>query len=199
VGAKAASPEAAGSPQDMTTFSEWAGSAIADQRRDIDYISKVVSRIEKDLGPFKEIIDEIRIGSLSNTGGETPPRNSESQKPTDEDMDAIASSISKLNQKVNDVDTLRLELQFLKSRLKRLEDRFRRTSLSVDSYRWSALPRKRRVQSCALGQEDQANLPVTDPRKRDGNPKRFKPPTVQLLGNMNNLTSDNMGEECKHD
>jgi hypothetical protein len=198
VGAKVAFSPEAGSQQDMTTFPEWVGSALAEQRRHIDCISMVVSRIEKDLDSFKETIDEIRIGSLSNVGGGTST-NSGNQKPTDEDMDAIASSISKLNHKVNDVDTLRLELQFLKSRLKRLEDKPRGTSLSVDSYLWSVLPQKRKVQSSAPGQEDQPDLPVIDPRKQDGNPKQLRPPTAQLLSDTNSLTSDTMGEECRLD
>jgi hypothetical protein len=100
------------------------------------------------MGSLKEI-----TGPLSNTAYRTPATRREIPRPTDEDIDAIAMSISELDQKVNDVDKLRFELKLLKSRLKRLANSSRGIILSADLDLWPALSRKRKIQPLDVSEE----------------------------------------------
>jgi hypothetical protein len=113
-------------------------------------------------------------------------------------MDAITSSIFQLNQKVNDVDMLRLELRLVKSRLKRLEDSSRGIQQSANSDLRSTLPRKRKAQPYGMCQENQSDLSVSETRRRDGNTKLSQLFTDQELDDMPDQTKDTVNDESMY-
>ncbi|KFZ18966.1 hypothetical protein V501_00868 [Pseudogymnoascus sp. VKM F-4519 (FW-2642)] len=140
--------------QHLTQFADWAEGAIDSQKRDIDRISVSVNRIETDMRSFKDFMamvrrelavrptniemDDVRasVHSLRDEIDESHSTNV--AKPAEgslsfESVDLITESITSLSQKVNEIDSLKLEIQFLKIKLKRSEDITRNAGRYVDS------------------------------------------------------------------
>jgi hypothetical protein len=145
----------------LIRFAEWAEDAIAGQRNDISRISTIVSKIEKDMRSFKDFMIETRrdlatvpggkpwasmkrsvtlleeeMGSLrteleARPGGAYPGVDN-GVKLSAEELDVLTSSITKISQKVNEVESLKMELQFMKTRLKRFEEGARTVKQAVD-------------------------------------------------------------------
>jgi hypothetical protein len=135
----------------LIRFAEWAEDAIAEQRKDIGRISTVVSKIEKEMRSFKDFMIETRRDLATVPGGkpwasmkrsvtlleeevgsirtelETRPgtaylHEDDGVKLSVEELDVLTTSITKISQKVNEVESLKMELQFMKTRLKRFEE-----------------------------------------------------------------------------
>lgn len=147
--------------QHLTQFADWAEGAIDSQKRDIDRISVSVNKIETDMRSFKDFMtmvrrelavrptnvemDDVRasvhllrdeIDQSSSTNVVRPAEGSLCF----EDVDLITESITSLSQKVNEIDSLKLEIQFLKIKLKRSEDITRKAGRYVDSRPITPLP-----------------------------------------------------------
>jgi len=134
----------------LIRFTKWAEDAIDGQRKDISRISTVVSKIEKDMRSFKDFMIETRrdlatvpggkpwasmrrsVASLEEEVGsiriEMKARpsagysNDDGVKLSVDELDVLTSSITKISQKVNEVESLKMELEFMKTRLKRFEE-----------------------------------------------------------------------------
>jgi hypothetical protein len=144
----------------LIRFAEWAEDAIASQRKDIGRISTVVSKIEKDMRSFKDFMIETRRDLATVPGGKPwasmkrsvtlleeemgsirmelearPNRvcDDDSVKLSVEELDVLTSSITKISQKVNEVESLKMELQFMKTRLKRFEEGSRIVKQAVET------------------------------------------------------------------
>lgn len=153
----------------LIRFAEWAEDAIAGQRKDIGRISTVVSKIEKDMRSFKDFMIETRrdlatvpggkpwasmkrsvtlleeeVGSirteLEARPGATCPNDDDGVKLSVEELDVLTSSITKISQKVNEVESLKMELQFMKTRLKRLEEGARTVKQAIEPPAKEILP-----------------------------------------------------------
>ncbi|OBT63618.1 hypothetical protein VE03_07309 [Pseudogymnoascus sp. 23342-1-I1] len=147
--------------QHLTQFADWAEGAIDSQKRDIDRISDSVKKIETDMRSFKDFMtmvrrelavrptnnemDDVRasVHSLRDEIDQSRPTNV--AKPVEgslsfEDVDLITESITSLSQKVNEIDSLKLEIQFLKIKLKRSEDITRKAGRYPDSQPGTPLP-----------------------------------------------------------
>lgn len=147
--------------QRLTQFADWAEGAIDGQKRDIDRISVSVNKIETDMRSFKDFmtmirrelavrptnieIDDVRASVHSLRDEIEESRSTNVAKPTKgslsfEDIDLITESITSLSQKVNEIDSLKLEIQFLKIKLKRSEDITKNAGRYVDSRASTPLP-----------------------------------------------------------
>lgn len=145
----------------LTQFADWAEGAIDGQKRDIDRISASVNKIETDMRSFKDFmamvrrelairptnieLDEVRasVHSLRDETDQSHSKNADMPAEGSlsfEDVDLITESITSLSQKVNEIDSLKLEIQFLKIKLKRSEDATRKAGQYVDSRPSSPLP-----------------------------------------------------------
>src|SRR5450432_2556521 len=145
----------------LLQFAEWAKETIVNQGRDIGRISGAVSKLEKDMRNFRDFMFETRKDLASVPGGRpwermkttvaflenevgslrteldgrpaaTSVANDDGVKLTGEDLDLLTGSITKINQKVMEVESLKMELQFMKSRLKRFEDTSKAVRQTVD-------------------------------------------------------------------
>jgi prefoldin subunit 5 len=150
---------------ELLQFADWAKSAIEGQKRDIDRINSIISRMDEDMQSFKdymtETVAEIRQDQAASAGAKPWERMSRDVKILQEEvgqvrmdlenrpgqgctgghdegvslsveeLDVLTSSITKISQKVNEVESLKLELQFMKTRLKRFEDVSRNARDSV--------------------------------------------------------------------
>ena len=145
----------------LIRFAEWAEDAIAGQRNDISRISAIISKIEKDMQSFKDFMIETRrdlatvpvgkpwasmkrsvtlleeeMGSLRTElearPGSAHPSVDNGVKLSAEELDVLTSSITKISQKVNEVESLKMELQFMKTRLKRFEEGARTVKQAVE-------------------------------------------------------------------
>lgn len=138
--------------QNLVHFAEWAEGAIDTQKKDIDRISASVSKIEKDMRSFKDFMtmvrkelsmrptniemDEIRssVSSLRDEMDDSGfDRRATEGSLSFEDVDLMTESIAKISHKVSEFDPLKLEVQLLKSRLKRFEDDAKEAGLPVES------------------------------------------------------------------
>lgn len=147
--------------QHLTQFADWAEGAIDGQKRDIDRISVSVNKIETDMRSFKDFMtmvrrelavrptniqmDDVRASVHSLRDEIDQPRSTGVARPAEgslsfEDVDLITQSITSLSQKVNEIDSLKLEIQFLKIKLKRSEDVTRKAGMYVDSRASTPLP-----------------------------------------------------------
>ncbi len=146
--------------QELDNFADWAADAIRDQKKDIDRLSTVVGKIERDMQTFKEFMTSIRkelaskytsseFGRVSddvvylqndvdnlrleiqNVKESRTPQPQGLNVPAEE-LDVMTESISMLSSKVNEVETLKLEIQFMKSRIKRMEEGTRGVAPSVE-------------------------------------------------------------------
>ncbi|OBT74685.1 hypothetical protein VF21_06973 [Pseudogymnoascus sp. 05NY08] len=154
-------PDDADRFQRLTQFADWAEGAIDSQKRDIDRISVSVNKIETDMRSFKDFMtmvrrelavrptniemDDVRASVHSLRDEIEESRSTNVAKPTKgslsfEDVDLITESITSLSQKVNEIDSLKLEIQFLKIKLKRSEDITRDAGRYVDSRTSTPLP-----------------------------------------------------------
>lgn len=153
----------------LIRFAEWAEDAIAGQRNDIGRISTVVSKIEKDMRSFKDFMIETRrdlatvpggkpwasmkrsvtlleeeVGSirtkLEARPGAACASDDDGIKLSVEELDVLTSSITKISQKVNEVESLKMELQFMKTRLKRFEEGARIVKQAVEPPTKESLP-----------------------------------------------------------
>jgi hypothetical protein len=153
--------------QRLTQFADWAEGAIDSQKRDIDRISVSVNKIETDMRSFKDFMtmvrrelavrptniemDDVRASVHSLRDEIEESRSTNVAKPTKgslsfEDVDLITESITSLSQKVNEIDSLKLEIQFLKIKLKRSEDITKNAGRYVDSRASTPLPATTRHQ-----------------------------------------------------
>lgn len=145
----------------LTQFADWAEGAIDGQKRDIDRISASVNKIETDMRSFKDFMamvrrelavrptniemDEVRASVHSLRDETDQSRSKNAAMPAEgslsfEDIDLITESITSLSQKVNEIDSLKLEIQFLKIKLKRSEDATRKAGQYVESRPSTPLP-----------------------------------------------------------
>lgn len=127
--------------QNLSHFAEWAEGAIDTQKKDIDRISASVNKIEKDMRSFKDFMtmvrkeltvrptniemDEVRatVSSLRDEIHDSKhDRRGAEGSLSFEDVDLMTESITTISSKVNEIDSLKLDLQMMKSRLKRFED-----------------------------------------------------------------------------
>lgn len=140
--------------QNPTHFAQWVEAVIDSQKTDIERISASVNKIENEMHSFKDFmamvrkelavrptnieIDEIRasvhslrdeIDESSYINGTRPAEESLSC----EDVDLMTQSITSISKKVNEIDSLKLELQLLKNRVMRSEDRARGLSRPMNS------------------------------------------------------------------
>jgi hypothetical protein len=142
---------------DLANFTRWAEEAIDGQKQDIDRISAIVEKIEKDMHGFQDFLGDIRrqfqfvpkssrveqigrdlsalqdevldLRGLPQTRIDRPVKASGDGFAFNADeLDALSASISNISHKANEVDGLKIELQFVKTRLKRLEDAGRNAS-----------------------------------------------------------------------
>lgn len=145
----------------LIRFAEWAKDAIAGQKEDIGRISDVVSKTEMDMKSFTNFMVETRrelaavpggrpwermkrsvtfleeeVGSLRTELENRPDAGGSNEddgvKLSVEELDVLTSSITKISQKVNEVESLKMELQFMKTRLKRFEDASRTLKQAVE-------------------------------------------------------------------
>lgn len=147
--------------QHLTQFADWAEGAIDSQKRDIDRISVSVNKIETDMRSFKDFMamvrrelavrptnvemDDVRASMHSLREEIDQSCSTNVSKPAEgslsfEDVDLMTESITSLSQKVNEIDSLKLEIQFLKIKLKRSEDVTRQAGRYADSQRGTPLP-----------------------------------------------------------
>ncbi|KFY40368.1 hypothetical protein V494_03536 [Pseudogymnoascus sp. VKM F-4513 (FW-928)] len=140
--------------QHLTQFADWAEGAIDSQKKDIDRISVSVNKIETDMRSFKDFMtmvrrelavrptniemDDVRASVLSLRDEISQPRSTGVGKPAEgslsfDDVDLITESITSLSQKVSEIDSLKLEIQFLKIKLKRSEEVTKKAGGYVDS------------------------------------------------------------------
>ena len=118
--------------EDTRHFREWTEESIKEQKRDIERMSASMERIESDMQSFKDFMVVVRK-ELSNrpTHSELDAARVSITESIDrrqgvalsgEDLELMADSISKISSRVSEVDTLKLEVQLLKSRIKRFEE-----------------------------------------------------------------------------
>jgi hypothetical protein len=191
----------------LLRFAEWAKDAIAGQRKDIDRVCSTVSRMEEDMNSFRDYMSDLCKELATAPGGKpwekmkndfdflkdevgqlrvdmeampglTGLSNEESVGLSSEELEALTSSIMKINQKVNEVDNLKLDLQLMKGRLKRFEEAARDFRQPVElravesttarlASRHSAMPPPLRVSAGNLdGDAEQAQSKGQVPRKR---------------------------------
>ncbi|KFY23119.1 hypothetical protein V493_06076 [Pseudogymnoascus sp. VKM F-4281 (FW-2241)] len=147
--------------QHLTQFADWAEGAIDSQKRDIDRISVSVQKIETDMRSFKDFMtmirrelavrptniemDDVRASVHALRDETDQSRSANVAKPAEgslssEDVDIITESITSLSKKVSEIDSLKLEIQFLKIKLKRSEEITRKAGRYADSRPSSPLP-----------------------------------------------------------
>jgi hypothetical protein len=138
--------------QNLIHFAEWAEGAIDTQKKDIDRISASVSKIEKDMRSFKDFMtmvrkelsmrptniemDEVRssVSSLRDEMDDSRfDRRATEGSLSFDDVDLMTESIATISHKVSEFDPLKLEVQLLKSRLKRFEDDAKEAGFPVES------------------------------------------------------------------
>lgn len=136
---------------DEMDFRSWVEDSIDSQKKDIDRISDIVFRIEKDMRLCKNFMAEMRRETTAKSASSErvsrdidslhhgledlrrETRDAASARPVEgngihftvEDLDSLTENISSIRVKANEVDSLKLELQIVKTRLKRLEDQTR--------------------------------------------------------------------------
>jgi hypothetical protein len=184
----------------LIRFAEWAEDAIAGQRKDIGRISTVISKIEKDMRSFNDFMIETRRDLATVPGGKPwtsmkrsvtvleeevvsirtelearpgagSPSDDDCVKLSAEELDVLTSSITKISQKVNEVESLKMELQFMKTRLKRFEDGARTVKQAAEPFAKESLPA-----SIASPSSNTPRLPrsvrrVVGPRTQEGVPE----------------------------
>ncbi|KAI9806681.1 MAG: hypothetical protein M1825_006138 [Sarcosagium campestre] len=103
----------------MEAFMAYLGETLETQRSDIDRLSNAMENVQDDMADAQSAVQEVRLQL----------RNSTSLRPNDVasagDLELLASSVSGISRKANEVDALRMELDLLKSRIKRMDDGLR--------------------------------------------------------------------------
>lgn len=118
--------------EETDQFRRWTEVAIEEQKADIERISASVQRIETDMQSFKDFMTVVRkelsirptnieLDSIRASITETIDRR-QGVALSSEDLELMTDSISKISSRVSEVDTLKLEVQLLKSRIKRFEE-----------------------------------------------------------------------------
>ena len=118
--------------EETDQFRRWTELAIEEQKADIERISASVQRIETDMQSFKDFMTVVRkelsirptnieLDSVQASITETIDRR-QGAALSSEDLELMTDSISKISSRVSEVDTLKLEVQLLKSRIKRFEE-----------------------------------------------------------------------------
>ncbi|KAI9764639.1 MAG: hypothetical protein M1840_008136 [Geoglossum simile] len=100
----------------VQTFCVYASELVDTQREDINRVSAAVERIESELKSFRELLGEMN-GKLRAIPRERKPNGIAS-----EEIDLLTSSVGEIGRKTNEIDTLKLELAMMKSKVKRLEN-----------------------------------------------------------------------------
>lgn len=121
-------------------FKSWAESAIRNQQRDIDRVSGTVERIEREMQLFRDLMGDIRTELASDRDlrarelegiekmrqriedNEQGPRSSGNNCNCARSLEGLTEDILHVNEKANEVDEVRAEMQKLQGRLKELEE-----------------------------------------------------------------------------
>ncbi len=165
-------------------FRQWAESAIDSQKADIDRISKSVERIETDMRSFKDFMSMVRkelsirptnieLDSVrASIADDIERRPAAGATLSTEDLDLMTESIAKIGNRVSEVDTLKLEVQLLKSRVKRFEDENRERDREATTKAESRIPSVRPlVEQLQRAASSIANNPASD-AERSGAKRR---------------------------
>jgi hypothetical protein len=124
-------------------FGTWAVQSIQKQNESVARMELVVNRLDEEMKSFKEFMVTMRkelsarpsavewsdlkeeIGQLSDAVEETQNQvaaGAGSVNVNEEEMEIITESVTRLWEKSSEIDSVKLELQFLRARVKRLED-----------------------------------------------------------------------------
>ncbi len=91
------------------------------QRRDIDRVSAVVRRLERDISQMKDIVETIRSEAITRSTDSALPRREGMGYPVEE-LELLTANITSLGSKVNGMEGLKLEFEMMKRRIRRMED-----------------------------------------------------------------------------
>lgn len=91
------------------------------QRRDIDRVSAVVRRLERDISQMKDIVENIRSETTTRSTNFALPRPEGLGYPAEE-LELLTANITSLGAKVNGIEGLKLEFEMMKRRIRRMED-----------------------------------------------------------------------------
>jgi len=91
------------------------------QRRDIDRVSGVVRRMERDISQMKDLVEKIRSEAITRSAGSALSRREGMGYPVEE-LELLTANITSVGAKVNGIEGLKLEFEMMKRRIKRMED-----------------------------------------------------------------------------
>jgi len=95
--------------------------ALDAQRKDIDHISAAVEGIVKDVNHMKGLMESMRSEMYSRPAASTLSLQDGAVYPVDE-LELLTANITSIGAKANEVEGLKLELEMMKRRIKRMED-----------------------------------------------------------------------------
>ncbi|MCJ1254401.1 hypothetical protein MMC24_002216 [Lignoscripta atroalba] len=109
----------------MKAFSSYAMDLVKDQKKDIDRILKSVEQLQLEMTLVRGTLDSRNASALARgpslgTMGKDPP--SGDAQGLGDDVQYLTERLSEISSKANEVDGLRLELDMMKRRVKRLEE-----------------------------------------------------------------------------
>ena len=91
------------------------------QRKDIDRVALAIENIQKEVTQLKEIMESIRSEANARPASSSFSRRVVDHYPVDE-LDLLTANITSIGAKANEVEGLKLELEMMKRRIKRMED-----------------------------------------------------------------------------
>lgn len=125
--------------RELQQFAQWANSQLEDSKRDILRLGNAFSNIENDMRSFNVLLNDLRNEVLSRPSARdiTALRSElqvlresahgvgngvKGQKLAVDEFEVLTENMSRISEKANAVDDLKMQVDFLKSRTKRLEE-----------------------------------------------------------------------------
>lgn len=91
-----------------------------EERNDIHRLFTMLDDLQDEVSSVKRVVNGITAKTGSSSGDPDP--NPRAAAGFEAELDLLADSVSQINDRVNEVDALRLEVKMLKRRIQRLED-----------------------------------------------------------------------------
>lgn len=164
-----------------------ASEALEAQRADIDRISGIVGRIGRDLKHMKALMESMRTEIHSRPLASTISRQDGTLYPVEE-LELLTANMTSIGAKAGEVDGLKLELEMMKRRIKRLEDANNATQSTATLAALSQETPRHMQMARTMG-------PIAGPSRLNGPrpPDRDADIEADQLGNVNMEDGDDDG------